>query len=172
MSPIRLGVCAMPKKANCKPMKETLGHFDPKDFEITIFTEAHLFSEPIEQWPICDALIVFYSTGFPQAKAEQYVALRKPFLVNDLVSQRSLRDRRKVFKICQENQIPVPLHICVNRDGSPEYDQNADRLIEGDGYLEIDGVRIEKPFVEKPGELGILDIGGSYTNKRYHSGCG
>ena len=156
-TPISLGVCAMAKKANCKPMQETLSNLPAKEFTITIFDEKMILNDPVETWPVCEALICFYSNGFPQDKAEQYVELRKPFLINDLVSQRWLRDRRKVFKVCQQNDIPVPVHLVVNRDGEgpSEWDQNADRLIEGDDYVEIDGVRIEKPFVEKPVDADV-----------------
>ena len=140
----------MEKKASSKAMKEILGHFDTKEFEIIVFEEKLILEDPIESWPVVDVLIAFYSTGFPQSRAEEYVKLRNPFLINDLVAQRALRDRRKVYKICEANDIPVPNHIFVNRDGNPEFDQNGNRLIEGDGYLELDGKRIEKPFVEKP----------------------
>ena len=140
----------MGKKANCKPMQEILNNLPAKEFNIVIFDEHVILEDPITTWPKCDALICFYSNGFPQGKAEQYVELHKPFLINDLASQKWLRDRRKVFAVCKQNDIPVPFHIVVNRDGNPEWDQNGDRLVEADDYLEIDGVRIEKPFVEKP----------------------
>ena len=153
--PITLGICAMAKKAYCKPMQETLNNLSPKEFQVTIFEQTMIMDHPVETWPICEALICFYSTGFPQDKAEAYVKLRKPFLVNDLVSQRWLRDRRKVYKICQMNDIPVPFHIFVNRDDNPEWEQNGDRLVEGDYYLEVDGKRIEKPFVEKPVDADV-----------------
>lgn len=39
------------------------------------------------QWPVCHALISFYSTGFPMEKALAYNAIVKPFLVNDLEAQ-------------------------------------------------------------------------------------
>jgi len=153
--PISLGICAMAKKANCKPMQETLSNFSPKEFQITIFDERMILEDQVETWPLCEALICFYSNGFPQEKAEKYVELHKPFLVNDLVSQRWLRDRRKVYEVCKANDIPVPFHLVVNRDDNPDYNQNGDRLIEGEDYLEIDGVKIVKPFVEKPVDADV-----------------
>ena len=128
MKPIVLGVCAMGKKAYCKPMQEMLNNLNVKEFQIIIFDEKMILEDPVETWPICEALICFFSNGFPQAKAEKYVELRKPFLINDVVSQRWLRDRRKVFKICEQNDIPVPPHIVVSRDESRDWDQNSDRL--------------------------------------------
>jgi inositol hexakisphosphate/diphosphoinositol-pentakisphosphate kinase len=159
LKPITLGICAMAKKAYCKPMQETLNNMSAKEFQIVIFDEKMIIEDPVETWPVCEALICFYSSGFPQEKAERYIELRKPFLVNDLVSQRWLRDRRKVFQICEQNDIPVPFHLVVNRDaeGSP-WDQNAGRLIEEDDYLEIDGKRIEKPFVEKPVDADVRSL--------------
>ena len=48
----------------------------------------------LEKWPYCDALIAFYSTGFPLDKAEQYAELVKPYILNDLPMQRVLMERR------------------------------------------------------------------------------
>ena len=69
----------------------------------------------IEEWPLCHALIAFYSTGFPLSKAEEYVALRQPYAINDLSMQSHILDRRKVYKILVDNNIRVPPHIVCNR---------------------------------------------------------
>ncbi|KAI9906918.1 hypothetical protein PsorP6_003756 [Peronosclerospora sorghi] len=56
-------------------------------------------------------------------------------------------DRRKVYALLSVHGIPVPRQIIVNRDlpcGKQE------ELIEHDNYVEINDVRINKPFVEKP----------------------
>ena len=37
-----------------------------------------------KDWPKVDALICFYSEGFPYLKAWKYVKKYKPFLINDL----------------------------------------------------------------------------------------
>jgi inositol hexakisphosphate/diphosphoinositol-pentakisphosphate kinase len=64
-----------------------------KAIDIVIFTDKQIVEESVDQWPICDALIAFYSSGFPLEKAIKYAELRKPFLVNDLPSQYLTRDR-------------------------------------------------------------------------------
>lgn len=44
----------------------------------------------------------------------------------------------------------MPNHIIVDREGLPEGQADPDGFEEGEDYVELDGVRIEKPFVEKP----------------------
>ena len=58
-----------------------------------VFDEAMIISDPVENWPIVDALISFFSNGFPLQKAIEYKNLRKPFVVNDLEAQYILFDR-------------------------------------------------------------------------------
>lgn len=52
-----------------------------------------ILNDPIEEWPICDCLLAFFSMGFPIKKAIAYSKLRKPFLINDLESQYDLLNR-------------------------------------------------------------------------------
>ena len=39
-----------------------------------------------------------HADGFPLKKAQQYAALRKPYLVNDVLAQDTLLDRRRVYR--------------------------------------------------------------------------
>lgn len=87
---IRLGICAMDKKARSKPMSEILKRLDSSTFESVFFGDDIILNEPVDNWPICDVLIAFYSNGYPLEKAEQYVSLRQPYLLNDLKMQREL----------------------------------------------------------------------------------
>jgi inositol hexakisphosphate/diphosphoinositol-pentakisphosphate kinase len=50
---------------------------------------------------MCDCLLSWHSDGFPLKKAQQYVQMRRPFLVNDVHMQDNLLDRRKVYKMLQ-----------------------------------------------------------------------
>lgn len=150
MSKYVVGVCAMEKKTRSKPMREILYRLEKKrQFDVLVFDDDTIINHPVERWPECDALISFYSTGFPLKKAEEYVNRVRPVLVNELSMQHVLFDRRKVYALLTRHGIQVPRHVVVNRDLP---DGNQDKLIEHDNYVEINGVRINKPFVEKPAD--------------------
>lgn len=117
------------------------------EFEIIIFGDRVILHEPVEKWPLCDCLIAFYSTGYPLSKAEAYAALRKPYLINELKLQHLLHDRRKVYARLDEYGIPIPNYILVNRDFPY---QEVDYFVEEEDYVEVQGRKIMKPFVEKP----------------------
>lgn len=145
---IIVGVCAREKKAKSKAMNEILSRLDPKKFEVLIFGDKCILHEPPEKWPFCDALIAFYSTGFPLNKAEEYAALVKPYILNDLGMQRTLHDRRRVYDLLMENNIDVPVHAYLNRDLPAGVGKEP--LEEFDEYIVVNGVQINKPLVEKP----------------------
>jgi hypothetical protein len=42
-----------------------------------------ILEAPVEAWPLVDVLLSWHSEGFPLHKAQAYVELRRPFLVND-----------------------------------------------------------------------------------------
>ncbi|CAH0474219.1 unnamed protein product [Peronospora belbahrii] len=130
-------------------MQEILGRLPSDLFHVKYFGDDMILNQPVETWPHCDALIAFFSHGFPLQKAQDYVALRHPVVVNDLDTQYLLQDRREVYRVLQEHDVPTPRHVFVNRDG---YGGKNDfpNVIEGDDYIEVDGIRINKPFVEKP----------------------
>lgn len=114
---IIVGVCAMSKKVQGKEMREILARLRSfPDFQLVIFSDDVILNSPIEEWPLCDTLICFFSTGFPLDKAEAYATLRKPFMVNDVSMQRVLMDRRKTYALLKKINIPVPRHACMSRD--------------------------------------------------------
>ena len=87
-------------------------------------------------------------------------SLRRPYLLNDLKMQRVLMDRRRVYDLLEEAGIDVPRHVFFSRDGyvsTGTGDGNKKggctddiEFEEHDDYIEINGVDIHKPFVEKP----------------------
>lgn len=63
-------------------MKEILKRLSCTDIEIVVM---HPYLDvPIENWPIVDALICFFSDGFPYLKAWRYVKRYKPYTFNNL----------------------------------------------------------------------------------------
>eukprot|EP00955_Chlamydomonas_euryale_P083883 363899-Chlamydomonas_euryale.AAC.5 len=60
-----------------------------------------------------------------------------------------LLDRRLVYRKLKEHNIPVPTHIIVERDGLPE-GSDPEGFVEDPDYVQFNGQRINKPFVEKP----------------------
>ncbi|CCI50266.1 unnamed protein product [Albugo candida] len=139
----------MEKKTRSKPMLEILKRLEEKkQFDIHIFSDDVILNKEVDKWPICDVLISFYSSGFPLEKAESYCKLHHPILVNDLIMQREMFDRRKVYAILLRHGIPVPRHAIVNRDVVGK----EDTIEEEENYVIVNDVRIDKPFVEKPAD--------------------
>lgn len=167
-----LGVCAMDVKARSRPMRNILDRLlRYGDFDVVLFGDQVITEECIEQWPLCDVLIAFFSRGFPLAKAIAYVNLRKPFCLNDLPLQHLLLDRRLVLQVLDAIDVPTPARLVLARHQSaplpahlvdtasrnfnidlvaltapttaPVSTLNADTLQVGRHLL-------RKPFVEKP----------------------
>ncbi|XP_031768246.1 inositol hexakisphosphate and diphosphoinositol-pentakisphosphate kinase isoform X7 [Galleria mellonella] len=143
-----VGVCAMAKKSQSKPMKEILTRLDEFEYiKMLVFPEEVILKKPVEEWPICDCLISFHSKGFPLDKAIQYEKLRKPYIINNLHMQYDIQDRRKVYAILESEGIEIPRYAVLDRD-SP--DPKHHELVESEDHVEVNGVVFNKPFVEKP----------------------
>ncbi|GAA6006890.1 hypothetical protein JCM10207_009128 [Rhodosporidiobolus poonsookiae] len=160
----------MDRKARSRPMRNILSRLlATGKFEITVFGDKVILDEEIENWPVCDFLISFYSDGFPIDKAIAYVELRKPVCVNDLPLQKIFWDRRVVLQILDKIGVPTPARLECNRDGGPQLDKTvADQIqhtlgvrvdkprptsdfsMKDDDTIVIDGKEMSKPFVEKP----------------------
>ena len=112
---ITLGICAMEKKVYSKHMQEILNLLPEQEITKIIFDENTIFDKPIEEWPIVDALIIFFSDGFPYKKGLKYVNYRNPFLINDFEMQEVFWDRRKVLSIIKEERILVTNSIIIDR---------------------------------------------------------
>jgi len=144
---IRVGIAAMAKKANSKPMKQIVRRFEPSVFEFIYFGDERLLNEPIEEWPLVDYLIAWHSGGYPLDKVIEYVNLRHPLVINDVSMQKDLLDRRRIYQILREHNISTPRHIILN---DSERINNPNIIIENEDYIEIKGIRFNKPVVEKP----------------------
>ena len=196
-----VGVCALDAKARSKPSRNILTRLAAKGaFEIRVFGDKTILDEDVEDWPICDFLISFFSDGFPLDKAIAYTKLRRPFCVNDLPMQKVLWDRRICLRILDQIKVPTPKRIEVNRDGGPrvpsaelakhlasktrvKLEGPADgtgggsapvkkiELLDDGDTLNVDGIRLKKPFVEKPvsGEDHNIRI---YYPKSFNGGGG
>ncbi|KAK4542569.1 hypothetical protein LTR36_006617 [Oleoguttula mirabilis] len=176
-----IGICALDSKARSKPSRNILNRMVGKEgeFDVIIFGDKVILDESVENWPVCDFLISFFSDGFPLEKAIAYAKLRKPFCVNDLPMQTILWDRRICLYILDRLGVPTPERIEVNRDGGPvilttdiakrvseltgvqlhgsddgrgggEESPKDVHMEDDNDTLVVDGKRLSKPFVEKP----------------------
>lgn len=177
-----IGICALEAKSRSKPMRNILDRLlasnahpnNPVTFELILFTDQMILNEPISQWPNCDALIAFYSAGFPLDKAIAYQKQRGVFCVNDLVMQWVLQDRRLTQLILEAIDVPTPKRIWLNKAKdspptmlSPELTEIVSRDFNVDisssqyyktvtnPVLTANGIRIgretlSRPFIEKP----------------------
>uniref|UniRef100_A0A7E4V0P5 Inositol hexakisphosphate and diphosphoinositol-pentakisphosphate kinase n=1 Tax=Panagrellus redivivus TaxID=6233 RepID=A0A7E4V0P5_PANRE len=151
MKKIIIGVCAMQRKANSKPMRAIMSkilEYYQDWLSFVIFPEDVIMNEPVEKWPLCDCLISFHATDFPLYKAIEYERLRRPYVINDLHRQYDLLDRRKVFRALARAGIGHPRHCVVIRDKDGNVEGG--EVHEAADSIEVNGMVFNKPFVEKP----------------------
>ncbi|XP_069103009.1 inositol hexakisphosphate and diphosphoinositol-pentakisphosphate kinase 2-like [Argopecten irradians] len=143
---ITVGVCA--KKCNSKPMREILQRLELfEHIKTLVFEEDVILNQPIEDWPVVDVLISFFSQGFPLDKAIAYKNLRKPYIVNDLEAQKVLLDRRLVYEKLEAEGIIHPRYAILDREGNGTAKC---QYTDAEDCIEVNGVVFHKPFVEKP----------------------
>ena len=143
-----VGVCAMGKKTESKPMREILTRLEEFEYIRTeIFAEDVILRTPVEEWPVVDCLISFHSKGFPLAKAVEYSKLREPYVLNDLLIQYDIQDRRKVYRVLENAGIELPRYVVLDRDSPNPEDRE---IIESEDSIIVNGIVFNKPFVEKP----------------------
>lgn len=66
---IKIGICAMDKKAKSKPMKAILQRLLAfGEFEVELFGDDNILNKPVSRWPKCDCLLSWHSEGFPLKK--------------------------------------------------------------------------------------------------------
>uniref|UniRef100_F6R3I9 Inositol hexakisphosphate and diphosphoinositol-pentakisphosphate kinase n=1 Tax=Ciona intestinalis TaxID=7719 RepID=F6R3I9_CIOIN len=143
---IIVGICAMAKKTKSKPMQEILNRLQLFEYiHINIFDEDDVMNKPVSEWPHCDCLISFQSSGFPLKKAVEYTELRQPFLINDLETQFAIQDRREVYNILRKNGIETPRYALCDRSTGKggNFEEYEDHIVVGNEVF-------HKPFVEKP----------------------
>ncbi|KAK7431410.1 inositol hexakisphosphate and diphosphoinositol-pentakisphosphate kinase [Neonectria magnoliae] len=172
-----IGVCALDVKARSKPSRTILNRLIAnREFDVVVFGDKVILDEEVENWPVCDYLISFYSDGFPLDKAIAYVKARKPFCVNDVPMQKILWDRRVCLHLLDKIQVRTPQRLEVSRDGGPQMltpevakhikdisgvtlepvdpskfpPPHKVELLEDGDVLSVDGLLLRKPFVEKP----------------------
>ncbi|XP_043487039.1 inositol hexakisphosphate and diphosphoinositol-pentakisphosphate kinase 2 isoform X20 [Polistes fuscatus] len=149
---VLVGICAMAKKSQSKPMKEILTRLEEFEYiKIIVFPEEVILKESVEDWPIVDCLISFHSKGFPLDKAINYADLRNPFIINNLPMQYDIQDRRRVYAILESEGIEIPRYAVLDRDSAdPKQPIPDHELVESEDHVEVNGVIFNKPFVEKP----------------------
>ena len=64
---------------------------------------------------ILSSLISFHSKGFPLTKAQEYVRLHQPLLINDLDRQWDIMNRIRVHEILKDAGIAQPKYGVVRR---------------------------------------------------------
>lgn len=69
----------MEKKLKSKPMQAIIEHLSRyNELYIIQFDQETILDKPIEEWPIVEAFICFYSSKFPMNKALEYTKKYNP----------------------------------------------------------------------------------------------
>lgn len=152
-----LGICCMRSKVDAPPMQAILHRLGRcGDFDIIVFPQETILEKPIEEWPVVECFLAFFSTGFPLEKCIAYTKLVNPTVINEVEAQTVFRSRVTVYKTLEQWCIPCPDHVIVDHLALAAGD--GPELVENENYIIHKGKKISKPFVEKPEDGDRHDI--------------
>lgn len=149
MERVSVLVLAVRKKLRRKPMQALLRrlHAHP-GLHVHELDEAGMAC-PVADWPHASVVVPLVSGTFPLEKTQEYAALRRAFVVNDLPLAAVLRDRLATRRLLLRSGVPIAPALELRRSHGDVARLRGDELavFRKDGSLR--GVA-HKPFVEKP----------------------
>ena len=117
-----IGICAFGNKEPYKTDEEHFGQIAGKQcasdesgsFRIDSVYRSNDFEWADQPMAQPDALIAFYSAGFPPGESDRVPESQGNLCVNDLVMQYVLQDRRLTLLILEAIDVPTPKRIWLN----------------------------------------------------------
>jgi len=159
-STITLCVCAMWRTREKASVKSLIERLENRQITVISLDETILFDDDfVESFPKCDAIWTLYSPDLPLIKVEHYVQKTGCIELNSIAGLVALRDRREMFRLLVEYEIPVPFHIFCNRIEGEDKDHPDNCVVEEfDDYIVINGQKLSKPFLEKPADADNHEV--------------
>ena len=156
---ITLGIAILEKKRKNKDLPKFINYLLKLfHIQVVVFSDETILKEPVEKWPSCDALLCFYTPEHPIQKTKDYINLVRPFVINDLNLSETLENRSTIYNYLQKLNIPTPKFVTCDRN------RNNVNFLEFDDRIIVNGVILNKPFVEKPLETDQHDVVIYYKN--------
>jgi len=155
---ITLCVCAMCRTREKASVRSLIDRLEARGITVISLDETILFDDDVYQsFPRCDAIWTLYSPDLPLNKVESYIERVGCMELNSIAGLVALRDRREMYRILVENEIPVPFHVVCNRKEEADHPDNC-VIEEFDDYIVVDGQKLSKPFLEKPADADNHEV--------------
>ncbi|KAI5185981.1 inositol-hexakisphosphate/diphosphoinositol-pentakisphosphate 1-kinase [Nematocida homosporus] len=150
---IQIGVCITDSKLNTRPMQELKRYLQRKGYVLFWLTDSYRKTRKVEDWPIFDVLLSFFSVGIDFFQIKAYVDLRRPFEVNTIDKQFLLMDRRVVLSVLDRIGVPTAERLLFNNIGS------SGDMYGGSGSVKIGSSGGGGNKIGSSGNIGSSDIG-------------
>ncbi|GJD12451.1 Inositol hexakisphosphate and diphosphoinositol-pentakisphosphate kinase [Galdieria sulphuraria] len=146
-----VGICAMEKKVKSAAMQEMIHSilvYSNNLLRIIVFPLESIFNSSVEEWPVVDVLISFYSVGFPLDKVLQKFSLTEDLYFVDSAS----RKQELCACLAQVTWKKSTLEKSVQSL------QNAQNFYQAGETIFVGSHTLHMPFVEKPACADRHDI--------------
>ena len=142
----QLGVLGVGDSLTFEPVANVLSLLLGLNINVVLLNWDELAVQDPISWPKCDVLLVLSHPSIRLDRVRSYVDRIGAVELNSTQGLELLRDRGAMYRQCAKFGIPVPEWVECYRESYSEplsFIEETDRVI-------INGVTIDKPFVEKP----------------------